>query len=264
MNIIKDPIYALIIFTITNACYTNSQACTLYSREDLYNPITIDNSSVIGFKISSISIDQNEDIFPVIMVKRNCDTGSEAKIAELPYLGDPGKVGSAFLADSDFDGTPEIFVIHRTVLYSDTGVNYGSDYFTTLVYKSSGALNYKLSERISSYFGAGGDVLSSTASDTLTYEYPYKSEAAIRNRIASAPYKAWLENKSITTRILRKTFLYDNANVADRTSKYLISGDRVQVFSQNAGWLAVVFEDKENITRGWIQCKDTLECVNHP
>jgi len=263
MKIIKKTLYALIFFTIAIAYYKSSQACTLDSRDDIYNSIILDTRSAIGFKISSISIDQNEDIFPIIIFRRDCDTGSETKIAELPYLGDPGKIESAFLADSDFDGIPEIFVIHRTVLYSDTGVNYGSDYFTTLVYKGSGAVTYVLSGRISSYFGAGGDVLSSATSEKLTYEYPYKSEAAIRNRIASAPYKAWLENESINTLILRKTFLHDHANVADKTSKYLIPGDKVQVFSQNAGWLEVAFRNKKT-THGWIQCKDTLECTNHP
>lgn len=260
---INKSLCALVFSAVFSTSYADGSACTTMSAKDLYNPISLDKSFVIRFKSSTISIDPDGDIFPITIAEKNCDTGSETQIAELPYLGDPGKVESAFMADSDFDGKAELFVIHRTTLYSDTGISYGSDYFTTLVYKRLDPLTYERSERVSAYFGAGGDVLSSPMSDQLTYEYPYKSEVSIQSRLASAQYKAWLEQKLITTRISRKTHLHDQPNVADRTSKYLIDGDEVQVLNQEAGWLEAVFHNKKkgNI-KGWIQCKDTLECAN--
>lgn len=262
MNI-KKILCALIFSAVLSTSYADDSACTKKYATDLYSPIFLDKSFAIRFKISNISIDPNEDIFPITIVGQNCDTGSETRIAEFPYLGDPGKVESAFVADSDFDGKAELFVIHRTILYSDTGISYGSDYFTTLVYKRLDPLTYERSERVSTYFGAGGDVLSSPTSDKLAYEYPYKSEASIQSRLASVQYKAWLEQKLITTRISRKTYLHDQPNIADRTSKYLIDGDEVQVLNQEAGWLEAVFHNKKKgDIKGWIQCKDTLECAN--
>lgn len=260
---IKKLLCALTFSAVVSTCYADGSVCAAKSEKDLYSPILLDKSFAIRFKISNISIDPNGDIFPIMIVGQNCDTGSETQIAELPYLGDPGKVESVFLADSDFDGKAELFVIHRTILYSDTGISYGSDYFTTLVYKRLAPLTYERSERVSTYFGAGGDVLLSPTSDKLVYEYPYKSETAIQSRLASAQYKAWFEQKLITTRILSKTYLHNQANVSDRTSKYLIAGDEVQVLGQKAGWLAVVFNNKKKVDiKGWIQCNDTLVCAS--
>jgi hypothetical protein len=260
---IKKILCTLTFSAVLSTSYADGSSCTTKSAKDLYSPIFLDKSFAIRFKISNISIDPNEDIFPITIVGQSCDTGSEMRIAELPYLGDPGKVESAFVADSDFDGKAELFVIHRIALYSDTGISYGSDYFTTLVYKHLDTFTYERSDRVSTYFGAGGDVLSSLTSDKLAYEYPYKSEASIQSRLASAQYKAWFEQKFITTRISRKTYLHDQPNVADRTSKYLIDGDEVQVLNQEAGWLEAVFHNKKKgDIKGWIQCKDTLECAN--
>lgn len=258
---IKGLLCALIFLTSVSTCYADSSACMAKSESDLYEPIFVDKSFAIRFKISSISIDPGGDIFPIVIVGQNCTTGSETQLAELPYLGDSGNVQSAFLADSDFDGKAELFVILRTTLHSDTGISYGSDYFTTLVYKRQGPLTYKWSERISAHFGSGGDVLSSLTSDELIYEYPFKSEVAIQSRLASVQYKDWLEKKNVTTRILRKTYLHNQANVADRTSMYLIADDQVLVSDQKAGWLEVVFHNKKKVdVKGWIQCKDTLLC----
>lgn len=261
MNKIKSLLCILTIPAVINACYADDSVCTIKSAADLYNPIFLDKSVAIRFKISNISVDPSGDIFPITIVGQSCETGSETQIAELPYLGDPGKVESAFLADSDFDGKAELFVIHRTTLYSDTGISYSSDYFTTVVYRRLSPLTYERNDRVSSYFDAGGDVLLSPVSDELIYEYPYKSEAAIQNRLASEQYKAWLEQKSITTRMLSKTYLYNQANVADRSSKYLIAEDEVRIIGQKAGWLEVVFHNKKKgDVKGWIQCKDTRMC----
>ncbi len=263
MNQIKKLLCVLTFPAAINTCYADGLACTVKSAKDLYNPVFLDKNVAIRFKMANTSVDPHGDIFPITIVGQQCDTGVETQIAELPYLGDPGKVESAFLADSDFDGKAELFVIQRTTLYSDTGISYGSDYFTTLVYKRLTPLKYELSERVSTYFGAGGDVLSSPTSDELIYEYPYKSEAAIKTRITFAQYKAWFEQKPITTRILSKTYLHDHANLADRTPKYLIAGDEVRVLSQKADWLEAVFHNrKKGDIKGWILCKDTLECAS--
>lgn len=261
MNKIRSVLCTLTFSAVINACYADVSACTAKSAADLYSPIFLDKSVAIRFKVSSISLDPSVEIFPIAIVGQNCETGSETQVAELPYLGDPGEVESAFLADSDFDGKAELFVIHRAIIYSDIGISYGSDYFTTVVYRRLSPLTYERDDRISSYFGAGGDVLLSPASDELIYEYPYKSKSAIQNRLASPQYKAWLEQKPISTRILNKTYLYTQANVAGKSSNYLIAEDEIRVTDQKAGWLEVVFHNKKKgDVKGWVQCKDTHAC----
>lgn len=185
---------------------------------------------------------------------------SEKQVAELPYLGDPGKVESAFLEDANFDGISELFVTHRTTLYSDAGTSYGSDYFTTLVYRRWLPEKYELDERISNYFGSGADILSSPMNDDLIYKHPYKFKAQVDSELDSARYRAWLEQKRVVTRIMRKTYLYDQANTADKTTSYLVAGDQIQVLDRQAGWLEAVFHNKKGDIKGWVLCQDTLEC----
>lgn len=263
MITINSLLCAFFLTFAINTSSAGSSACAEKAVEDVYNQILLGDDTAIRFKKSETPIDPDGSIFPIVIVAQECDTESETQFAELPYLGDPGEVDSAFLADSDFDGKAELFVIHRVVLSSDTGISYGSDYFTTLVYKRLDSQRYERNERISAYFGEGGDVLSSPMSDKLIYDYPYKSEAAVKSRLASAQYKAWFEESRIATRILRKTYLHDQANVADKTLKYLIAGDEVLVLDQKAGWLEIVFHNKKKgEIKGWVQCKDTPECTN--
>lgn len=262
MNTLNKLLWVFFLALVINTSYAASSSCVEKTAGDVYNPILQGDGTVIRFKKSEAPVDPDGNIFPLIILEQECDAEIETQFAELPYLGDPGKVDSAFLVDSDFDGKAELFVIHRVTLYSDTGIRYGSDYFTTLVYKRLDSQRYERNERISAYFGEGGDVLSSSTSDKLIYDYPYKSEAAIKSRLASAQYKAWFEQAPITTRVLHKTYLNDHANIAEKTSKYLIAGDEVLVLDQKSGWLEIVFHnEKKGDIKGWIQCKDTLECA---
>lgn len=263
MNTVNRLLSVFFLTFAINTSYAGSSACAKKNADDVYSPIFLGDGTAIRFKKSETPIDSDGNIFPIIIVEQECDTDIETQFAELPYLGDPGEVDSAFLADSDFDGKAELFVIHRVILYSDTGISYGSDYFTTLVYKRIDSQRYERNERISAYFGEGGDVLSSPTSKELIYDYPYKSEAAIKSRLASSEYKAWFGQSRITTRILQKTYLHDQANVTDKTLKYLIAGDEVLVLDQKAGWLEIIFHNKKKgDIKGWIQCKNTLECVS--
>lgn len=263
MIAIKKLLCALIFVLITNESHAENSDCMTNYEEDIYPHILLDKKIAIRFKMSDASVDPYEDAFPITIVAMKCNSGIEEEIAELPYLGDTGRIESAFLVDSDFDNTAELFVIHSVTLYSDTGISYSSNYFTTLVYKRFTPLTYEYSERMSTYFGEGGDILLSPESDTEIYSYPYKSEANIRNKLISAQYKLWFENKKTNTKILSKTYLHEQPNTVDKTSIYFIAGDEVQVLDQSAGWLEVMFHNKtKGDIKGWIQCKDTLHCTN--
>lgn len=263
MNHIKILLGAFSLLLMNNFCFASGLGCMDKHKNDLHSPLLIDDEFTIRFEMAKSTIDPQSEVFPIVIIGHKCDTGRESLIAELPYLGDPGKVESAFLADSDFDGDAELFVIHKVTLYSDTGTNYGSDYFTTLVYNRLTPLNYELNERISNYFGSGGDIFLDSTSSELIYSYPYKSELSIKAQLSSKLYKDWFERKNTTTKILNKAYLHNHANTADRTSRYLIPGDKIYVLNQSAGWFEILFHnEKKGDIKGWIMCKETLECTS--
>ena len=111
MNKIKKLLFFAIFSTATNACYATPSACTTSSPEDLHAPLSIDNNIAIRFRMATTPIDPHGEIFPITIVSQECNSGEITKIADLPYLGDPGKIDSALLADSDFDGIAELFVV---------------------------------------------------------------------------------------------------------------------------------------------------------
>lgn len=254
-----EAMSCLITLFITINAYAADSTC-IATQDDVYPFVRLGINTAIRFKKAEESVDPDGEIYPIMISEQKCDTSIERQVAELPYLGDPGKVENAFLKDADFDGISELFVIHRATLYSDTGTSYGSDYFTTLVYRPRSAEKYELDERISNYFGSGADVLSSPISDDLIYKHPYKSKAQVESELDSARYRAWLEQKRVVTRITRKTYLYDQANTADKTTSYLVAGDQIQVLDWQAGWLKIVFHNKKSDIKGWVLCQDTLEC----
>lgn len=184
----------VITLLIALNAYAADSTCTA-SQNDLYPYVLLGINTAIRFKKAEDSVAPDGDIYPITVVEQQCDTGSEKQVAELPYLGDPGKVESAFLEDADFDGISELFVIHRSTLYSDTGTSYGSDYFTTLVYRRWSPEKYELDERIGNYFGSGADILSPQTNDDLIYKHPYKSKAQVESELGSDRYRAWLEQK---------------------------------------------------------------------
>ena len=124
--------------------------------DDLYRPIIVGEREVIRFSLAKTSVVAGEDVYPINIRGQNCDLKNEVFIAELPFLGESGKIEDAFLEDFDFDGKPELFVIHRATIHSDTGVNYASDFFSILVFDKVGPLKYELNKKISRYFGEGG------------------------------------------------------------------------------------------------------------
>ena len=105
----------VITLLIALNAYAADSTCTA-SQNDLYPYVLLGINTAIRFKKAEDSVAPDGDIYPITVVEQQCDTGSEKQVAELPYLGDPGKVESAFLEDADFDGISELFVIHRSTL----------------------------------------------------------------------------------------------------------------------------------------------------
>lgn len=189
-----------------------------------------------------------------------CTEKTKTIIGELPYLAETGQVKAAFLVDANGDGKQEAFVIHSASISSDTGMPYVSDYYSIHVYQEQGN-TYVRNQELSSYFGAGGDILDDPHSNKLKFEYPYKSEQSIRRKILSENFIKWTKGETITIKIAHKLYFYSYPIVTKKTKIYVIPGDVVKQLSYEGGWILVSYQNsKKGEIKGWIKCSHVNDC----
>lgn len=182
----------------------------------------------------------------------SCADGTEKRISGLPFLAATGRVRAAFFSDAKDGGSPKLFIIHSVEISSDTGVRYSGEYYTVHVYSKSSS-GYRRDERLSNYFGTGGDVLSDGSETDLKYEFPYKTSSEIIERLSSGSYRKWLVGEPVKLEVDRKTFIYSAPNTADVTRMYLVKGDVVLQEDVGGGWVKIMFKSAKNKEiRGWI------------
>jgi len=188
-----------------------------------------------------------------------CSGETRELIGQLPYLAGTGKVRDAFLYDADGGSEKKLFVIHSVEIRSDTGVKYSGEYYSVNVYKQKNG-SYVRDDRLSVYFGDGGDVLAENYKDLL-YTFPYKGEGAILKKLNSGSYKKWRAGSPVSLVINKKTPIYESPVLTDVTRMYLVAGDTVSQDAVEAGWLSIIYKtSKGKIIRGWIQCANADGC----
>lgn len=188
-----------------------------------------------------------------------CSGQARELIGQLPYLADTGKVRDAFLYDADGAGEKKLFVIHSVEIRSDTGVKYSGEYYSVNVYKVEGG-RYVRDDRLSTYFGDGGDVWAENYKGFL-YTFPYKSEMSVLEKLNSKSYSAWRSGTPVTLVVNKKTPIFVSPVLADVTHMYLVPGDKVWQDAVEAGWLSIVYKtSKGKEVRGWIQCGNADGC----
>lgn len=189
----------------------------------------------------------------------DCSSKSKKLVGQLPYLADTGQVRAAFFADVKGSSERELFVIHSVGIHSDTGVRYSGEYYSVHVYKKSKD-GYSRDERVSKYFGEGGDILADDYQN-LICEFPYKDQLSVSNKLATPVFSKWNEGVPVQLTINKKSKIYSSPVFDDVTRMYLVSGDRVQQEAVEAGWLSIMFKTpKGKEIRGWILCGDADGC----
>ncbi|EJM20897.1 hypothetical protein PMI21_00828 [Pseudomonas sp. GM18] len=190
----------------------------------------------------------------------NCADGSKKNMGGLPFLAATGRVQAAFFAQAEPEAEPVLFVIHAVGIRAYTGVNYLGDYYTVHAYSPT-PTGYVRDERLSNYFGNGGDIARDAESEELVYTFPYKTTGDIVAKLNSAAYKRWAAGDRVTLTINKKTPIYSSPVLADMTKMYLIKGDSVLQEGVEAGWLKIMFKTpKGKAIRGWVQCNDADGC----
>ncbi|MFJ2364912.1 hypothetical protein ACIPIN_14665 [Pseudomonas sp. NPDC087697] len=238
----------------------NSLACES-PKSDAFPAVKTDGGFVVFNNAPLAGEDgQDSDDIAIEVDFVNCADGVKKRIGGLPFLAATGNVKAAFLADDKVDAKPKLFVIHSVEIRADTGVKYLGDYYTVHVYSNTPS-GYVRDERLSNYFGVGGDIASDADESVLAYRYPYKTADEIITRINSVAYKKWADKEVVKLTISKKTSIYSSANLFDTTKMYLIKGDSVLQESVEAGWIEIMFKtSKGKEIRGWVQCVNTDGC----
>lgn len=190
----------------------------------------------------------------------SCADGSKKNMGGLPFLAATGRVQAAFFARAEPEAEPVLFVIHAVGIRAYTGVNYLGDYYTVHAYSPT-PTGYVRDERLSNYFGNGGDIARDAESEELVYTFPYKTADELVAKLNSATYKRWAAGNKVTLTINKKSFIYSSPVLADVTKMYLIQGDSVLQEGVEAGWVKILFKTpKGKAIRGWVQCGDADGC----
>lgn len=190
----------------------------------------------------------------------NCSTGMLKLVARLPYVADPGEVRDVF-TEPVASGENELFVIHSAPIHAFTGVTYGSDYFSVMVFHKVGE-DYSADKELTGYFGSGADVLSPDENeDKRIYTYPYKARDVIVSHLSSKNYRSWASGGLLDLVVNRKTFIYSLMSPASVTKMYLIKGDKVKQEAISAGWVSILYTTaKKKEIRGWVPCESVDGC----
>lgn len=249
------------LFVLSVSCSLNIYACE-FSDGKAFPSLTVEEGAIV-FDLVSIEKEPGDasagEQLGIDVNFLNCNDGSKKIIGQLPFLADTGKVRAAFFTDAEQDEVNELFVIHSVEIRSDAGVRYSGDYYTVVVYRKNHD-GYVQDDRLTKYFGSGGDILDNDYQEFL-YVFPYKDQSSISDKLASRSYKEWRSGKPVNLVVNRKSPLYISPVLADITGMYLVAGDKVKQESVEAGWLSVLYRTaKGNVIRGWIQCANADGC----
>ncbi|MFJ2364911.1 hypothetical protein ACIPIN_14660 [Pseudomonas sp. NPDC087697] len=190
----------------------------------------------------------------------DCSTGIAKFISRLPYVAGPGEVRDVF-TENVVNGDKELFVIHSAPIRAFTGISYGSDYFSVMVFhKVEGG--FTSDKKLTDYFGSGADVLSPDDNDDKPiYTYPFKARDAVVSQLASKNYRGWASGNLPDLNVNKKTSIYSLKSMASDTDMYLIKGDKVKQEAVSAGWVSIVYTTaKKKEIRGWVLCENVDRC----
>lgn len=246
---------------LSTACYSN---CDTPDNDKIYAPLKLSDTQYIVFRKSTLPDAYSPTHeYQISVGVFSCTTNQFAEFDKLPYLATPGKVETAFLTNAESDSEELFFVVHRAeVSNAATGVNYATDYYNVRVYKSNGDL-FIADNTLNKFFGAGGDIFESDF-DNIVYTFPYKDKASISRITNTEDYKALMQGTTLAKNIARKAYLHDEPLQSEKTKRYLIKDDAINLYSQTAGWCLVGYQNpRHGEIKGWVNCEYISDLFSH-
>ncbi|HDR9000089.1 TPA: hypothetical protein QDB01_006100 [Burkholderia vietnamiensis] len=177
----------------------------------------------------------------------------------LLYDDTPGEIVDAFYARTGASPEGHVFVIHSMpVRASLVEPNSSGKFYSVAVFDLTGT-GLRRDERASEWFGADYSWLSD--GQKVVYKFPYQSRADVL-RGANSPFAALMsEAAKIPVVVNRKSYLFDDSGIKNKTNKYLIKGDRAVVVGVYAGWCRINYSAGKKPLDMWLMCT-SLDAVS--
>lgn len=138
--------------------------------------------------------------------------------------------------------------------------NYANKFYIINAYTCDFKGNCNKNEKLSSFFGNGGDI-QDLNTNKIVYKYPYSKKSELETELNSKLFKNWLAGKLTYGTVLKKTFINDVSNFTPNHKSYLIKGDKFIIQNISSKWLNINYTNKNGrTTTGWIACDDTDVC----
>jgi hypothetical protein len=170
----------------------------------------------------------------------------------LPYHDTPGKIVDAFSSNIGKEHELRVFVIHSMeVRTSLAEPNSSGKFYSVSVFDPQGGV-LRRDERASDWFGAGYSWLSD--GNDIIYTFPYQTRQDVLRSIDSPLAALMVKDGFIPVRLKIKSYLFEVPNVADKTRKYLVKGDRATVDGVTAGWCRVHYSGGSISLEMWLMC----------
>ncbi|WP_175774267.1 hypothetical protein [Burkholderia anthina] len=177
----------------------------------------------------------------------------KAKGRGLLYDDTPGKIVDAFSSRIGRSRNEGIFVIHSmNVRSSLVEPNSSGKFYSVSVFDLTDK-NFRRDERASEWFGADYSWLSDGRK--IIYKFPYQSKVDVLRGIDSPFASLMGDEKKIPAILNKKSYLYDDSSIKNKTNKYLIKGDRVVAEEVSAGWCRVNYSSGKVKLDMWLMCE---------
>lgn len=232
----------LFLFLLSFSCAAQSETSIQGNEGKLFFVDKVDDT--IGDDVIAAFFDDNK--------------GEKYFVDYLPYLSSKGKIQDSFYLNTD-KLTSKYFVVQELQIDSDTGMNW-SIFFNVIVFSY---LNGKLTrdEKLTSYFGSGGDVINPNGADSVTYSFPYNKKEGILQTVSKPEFDAWMKGQDVKLKIKGKSYFFPEPLPINRAKSYLVEGDVVLRKKHESGWDYVVYKStKGREYSGWMPCSLTGSC----
>lgn len=175
-------------------------------------------------------------------------------VYEFPYAGTEGKINDVFFLPVNGKSEDVLFVIHS--METPKSWDPVSDVYDVSAMRLQDG-GFVQDEKLSRFFGMGGDLLDKKGG--VKDVYPYKDKKSVEEVVQSPLFSAVNSSALISGVIKESAFLYGGETEAswqDPKKSYLVKGDQVVVKDSVAGWCKIYYNSKKTkpVTM-WVQCK---------
>ncbi|HGF4013757.1 hypothetical protein [Burkholderia cenocepacia] len=250
---IKGIIALATIIICGSACAEST--CADIRGQQNYPPLNIGSGSICFIQEPVLDPKTKESIGADAISLYYIANGGVPVKAEgrgLLYDDTPGKIVDAFSSSIDRGHTENIFVIHSmNVRSSLVEPNSSGKFYSVSVFD---LVDKKLrrDERASEWFGADYSWLSDGRN--IIYKFPYQSRNDVLRAIDSQFSSLMSNGKKIPVVVNKKSYLFDDSSIKNKTRKYLIKGDHAVVEDVSAGWCRVNYSSGKAPLDMWIMC----------